>query len=365
MSDNPLLKDLVDEDAVGAIAAALQKSLPGLDEEGFSRAVFDQQWADRPLKKRIRHIAVTMRSVLPEDYSAALDVVCAAAETLGRGGIAAWCFNDFVEEYGVDDPDLSLPALEKLTQLASSEFAVRPFIRKYPERMATQMLQWACHDSEHVRRLASEGFRPRLPWGLGVSALTKDPTPILPVLEELRSDPSETVRRSVANNLNDISKDHPEVAVATLSAWGVATPEARALRKHALRTLLKQGHPDALELLGYNKDASVSVLGLAVHPESVAVGEHVYIEFEVVSSGTDVESVMIDYAVTYQNVSGTGSRKVFKGIVDELEPGGSTSLRRKVSLQPMATRKILAGIHVVEAQVNGVVHASVEFDVVE
>ena len=365
VSDNPLLKDLVDEESVRTIAAALRESLPELDEEAFVKAVFDDEWANRPLKKRIRHIAVTIHSLLPDDYAKALDIVCSTAETMGQGGIAAWCFNDFVEEYGVEEPDLSLTALEQLTQLASSEFAIRPFLQRYPGRVAEQMLEWAHHDSEHVRRLASEGFRPRLPWGLGVPALKKDPTPILPVLEELRDDPSETVRRSVANNLNDISKDHPEVVVSILRAWGAASSEARALRKHALRTLLKKGHPGALELLGFSKDVSVSVVGLAVQPKSAAVGEHVYIEFEVVSAGRDVQPVMIDYAVTYQNLSGTGSRKVFKGVVDELEPGQSTSLRRKVSLEPMSTRRILVGPHVVEAQVNGVVHAAVEFDVVE
>jgi hypothetical protein len=151
--------------------------------------------------------------------------------------------------------------------------------------------------------------------------------------------------------------------VATLSAWAAACPEAVALRKHALRTLLEQGNPEALELLGFRKGARATVAGMAVNPETVRIGEHAYLEFEVISTGD--EPVMVDYAVVFQYASGTGSRKVFKGLVAELAAGGSLALRHKISLQPMSARQIFAGTHIVEAQVNGVVHASVGFGVVE
>jgi hypothetical protein len=200
---------------------------------------------------------------------------------------------------------------------------------------------------------------------MGLPALKKDPSPILPVLEVLHNDPSETVRRSVANNLNDISKDHPQVTVATLAAWGDGSEEAASLRKHALRTLLKKGDPAALELLGFSKDAAVTVDRMAVSPETVQIGEHTYVEFQVVSTGEAPQPVMVDYAVVFQNASGTGSRKVFKGKVDELAAGGSLTFRRKISLQPMSTRQIFAGPHIVEAQVNGVVCATAGFEVVE
>ncbi len=365
MPDNPLLKDLVDEASVRGIAAALGAALGDLDHDAFVAAVFDDDWDDRALKQRIRHIAVVMRAHVPGEYTEALAVVRRAARELDVAGIPVWCFNDFVEEYGIDDPDVSLPALEQFTKLASAEFAVRPFIKRYPERMAAQMLEWAGHADETVRRLATEGFRPRLPWGMGIPALKKDPSPVLPVLRLLRDDPSETVRRSVANNMNDISKDHPELAVTVLGEWGAGTEEAVALRKHALRTLLKQGHAGALELLGFRKDAKAKVTAMSVVPSEGVVGEHVTVEFTVVSAGTEPQPVMVDYAVHYQNVSGTGSRKVFKGIVEELAPGVSITLKRKISLKQMTTRRIVPGPHVVEAQVNGVVRAEVGFDVVE
>jgi len=365
MADTPLLKDLVDRDSVGAIAAAIGGATTSFDEGGFVGAVFDDGWGGRELKQRIRHIARMIRNHLPGDYATALAVLRRAAGQLALGGISAWCLNDFVEEYGVDDPDVSLPALEQFTKIASAEFAVRPFIDRYPERMANQMREWAGNDDEAVRRLASEGFRPRLPWGMGLPALKKDPSPILPVLEVLHNDPSETVRRSVANSLNDISKDHPELVVTTLARWGADTPDGAILRKHALRTLLKRGDPAALELLGFRTDAAVTVSGISVQPGTVAIGGHVLVEFQVVATGDSPQPVMVDYAVEFQNRSGTGSRKVFKGKADELAAGDSLTFRRKVSLQHMSTRTIFPGTHVVEAQVNGLVRAVAHFEVVQ
>jgi 3-methyladenine DNA glycosylase AlkC len=365
MADLPLLKDFVDTDAVTQIGAAIAEVHPGFDVVSFVAAVFDDEWEARALKQRIRHVAMTARVDLGGEYREALAVMRAAAERLTVGGIPVWCFNDFVEEYGVDDPDVSLPALEQFTKLASAEFAVRPFINLYPDRMAVQMCEWAQSRNAHVRRLASEGYRPRLPWGMGIPVVKKDPAPVLAVLELLRSDSSETVRRSVANNLNDISKDHPELAVSVLEGWGADTPEALKLRKHALRTLLKRGHPAALRALGFSPEAAVEVGALSILPERGLVGSHVVMEFDVAASGPGPQSLMIDYAVVYQNVSGTGSRKVFKGVVVDLAAGEVVTLKRKISLKQMSTRRIVPGPHRVEAQVNGVVHAVAAFDVVE
>ena len=363
MADAPLLKDFVDRDSVVAIAEAVASVAPGVNPSRIVTAVFDDDWEERALKQRIRHIAVSVRAYLPDDYPSALAIMRQAAEQVETGWMSIWAFNDFVEEYGVEDPDLSLPALEQFTKLASAEFAVRPFIKQYPERMADQMLQWARHADPLVRRLASEGFRPRLPWGMGIAALKADPTPILPVLELLRNDPSEDVRRSVANNLNDISKDHPDVVVSLLREWGGDTPEAEALRTHALRTLLKQGNPDALLVLGFSASPGVTVTDVAIDPAAAPVGGSVFLEFTVVSTADRLQPVMIDYAVTFQNKSGTGSRKVFKGVVTELDGRDSTTLRRKINLAPQTTRQIFPGPHGVEIQVNGAVLAGARFDV--
>lgn len=365
MADPPILKDFIDRPSVMGIATAVAAVAPGFDADEMMAAVFDDDWGERALKQRIRHIAITIRSLLPGDYPEALVVMREAGELVESGTMTVWCFNDFVEEFGVDEPNLSIPALEQFTKLASAEFAVRPFIKRYPERMADQMLTWASSDDADVRRLASEGFRPRLPWGMGIPALKVDPGPILPVLEVLYRDLSEVVRRSVANNLNDISKDHPARVVEILARWDDGSPEVKALTKHSLRTLLKAGHAGAMSLLGFADEPAVSVTGLEVNPESAKVGSSVHVEFSVVSTAAALQSLMIDYAVVFQNISGTGSRKVFKGKVVDLDAGESVAMRRKVSLQQMTTRRIVPGPHEVEIQVNGAVLATAGFDVID
>ena len=365
MADAPLLKDLVDRPSVAAIAAAVAAVSDDVDPAAIVAGVFDAAWEERALKQRIRHIAVTVRGVLPGSYAAALAVLRKAGERVESGSLSVWCFNHFVEEFGVDDPELSLPALTQFTKLASAEFAVRPFIERYPDRMAAQMLEWAHSDDSDVRRLASEGYRPRLPWGMGIPALKRDPSPILTVLEVLYRDSSEVVRRSVANNMNDISKDHPDLVVEVLSGWDDGSAETAALIKHALRSLLKQGHPAALGVLGFSAEPEVSVAAVAVVPATAAVGESVHLEFSVISTGQGSQPVMIDYAVLFQNISGKGSRKVFKGKIAQLGAGESVSMRRKVSLRQMTTRRIVPGPHAVEIQVNGVVLASVGFAVTD
>lgn len=363
MPDAPLIKDLIDNPSVRQIVTAVVDVEPRLDVDEIMGRIFDEEWEARALKQRIRHAAEMIRSSLPDPYPEALAVMRSAAKNLDEGRMAAWVFCDFVEVFGVDYPDVSIPALEQFTKLISAEFAVRPFIDRYPERMADQMLSWAKSKNADVRRLATEGFRPRLPWGMGLPALKKDPSPVLPVLEQLYQDPSEVVRRSVANNLNDISKDNPEVTVAVLRGWSDGTENTQALIKHALRTLLKKGDPGALELLGFSPTPDVVVASLHVEPKEPQVGGSVHIDFCVESTSKNTQRLMVDFAVTYQNVSGTGSRKVFKGVVADLEGGGSLPLRRKVTLRQQTTRRILPGLHTAEIQVNGAVLASVEFDV--
>lgn len=363
MTDAPLLKDFIDRDSITAVVAAIGEHAPQVDVPAVVDEIMGAGWDDMALKQRIRRIAVVVRSYLPASYSEALRILCTAATHIDAGWMSLWAFNDFVEEFGVDYPEDSLPALEQFTKLASAEFAVRPFIRSYPDMMAEQMLAWAASDDPAVRRLASEGFRPRLPWGMGLPALKKDPSPILPVLARLRSDPSEDVRRSVANNLNDISKDHPEVVVELLSEWGVGEDGARSLRKHALRTLVKAGHPDALRLLGFSPHPEVRLADVSVRPMVAKVGASVQVEFVVESTSEETQRLMIDYAVTYQNASGSGSRKVFKGSIADVEPSSSITVTRKVSLAQRTTRKVFPGPHGVEVQVNGAVLGDAWFEV--
>lgn len=361
--DPPLLKDMIDDEAVAALGAAVRSVHP-FDEGAFMGAVFDEDWDSRALKQRVRHVATVFHDLLPEPYPEALGVLREAADGMRSAGMAAWALCDFVEVYGLDHPELSLPALEQFTTVISAEFAVRPFIARYPERMMRQHHDWASHADPAVRRLASEGARPRLPWGMALRDLQADPAPLVPILESLRADPSADVRRSVANNLNDISRDHPDLVVSLLTSWQDDSPEMAELTKHALRSLLKQGHPEALALLGFTADAEFEVTALAVDPTLVPVGGATSLKFELRPTAEGRHAFMVDYAITYQNYSQTGSRKVFKGTTAERGRGEPLEMHRRISLASRSTRTIYPGRHRVEVLVNGSSAGTVEFEVV-
>ena len=248
-----------------------------------------------------------------------------------------------------------MPALEEFTQQFSAEFAIRPFIVRYPERTMAQMLAWAGHESAEVRRLATEGCRPRLPWGIRLQDLVADPSPILPILERLKNDESESVRKSVANNLNDISKDNADVVLDLLRGMArlALTDEVRWITGHALRTLVKQGHPQALALLGYPSDAEIAVQNVAVEPQSIQIGDEITLSFDIESLADDPLNLMIDYVVYHMRANGTLSPKVFKLTKRTIQPGEVLHIERKHSFAPVTTRRYYPGEHAIEPKING------------
>jgi len=290
-------------------------------------------------------------------------VLVAAAADLEEPGFSAMAFNDFVEEFGTDDLEGSVPALAVFTELVSAEFAVRPFLRSNLDEMLAVMEQWATSDRAALRRLASEGSRPRLPWGMGVPELKREPQLTRRILDRLRHDPSEVVRRSVANHLNDVSKDHPGYAIAVLSEWQDGSAEVDEITRHALRTLLKAGNPDALRLLGFDPDVDVAVRDLHLDPEPAPLGGSAR-AFWTVENRMDTRlDLMIDFRVDYFRIGKAPSRKVFKGAVLSLAPGETKDMNRKLSFAQMSTRRVEPGPHVIEVQVNGAVQAALTFEV--
>lgn len=347
------------------LAAACKAVYPPFDTERFLTRIYNEGWEERELKERVRHTTVTLHSLLPEDYRSALGLLYHVAPILHSYGFEKMIFPDFVEVYGLDDWDTSLPALEQFTQQASAEFAVRPFILKDQERMMAQMLVWTGHKSHHVRRLASEGCRPRLPWAISLPALKADPTPVLPILEHLKYDESESVRRSVANNLNDISKDNPNLVIELLRGWQIHdTAEIRWIINHALRTLVKAGDPDALELLGYPSQPAILVKDLVIEPNTVSLGDKITFSFEIESTGSSPQNLMIDYIVHLVRAKGKQTQKVFKLTKKTIAPGDTLTITKWHSLQPVSTRKYYPGEHAVEIQINGAVFARGEFMVI-
>lgn len=363
MSDRAL-KNMFNEESVAALAGAIQREHPAFDREAFLARVFDEGWGARELKERMRHITTVLHGFLPEDYRVALDVLRRALPALAEQSFEKMVFPDYVELCGLDDWKASIPALEEFTQHVSAEFAIRPFIVQYQDRTMAKMLEWSRHEHPGVRRLASEGCRPRLPWGSRLPALQEDPSLILPILEQLKHDEqTESVRRSVANNLNDISKDNPDVVIDVLRRWQEDDgEEIQWITNHALRTLVKQGHPDALDLLGYPSEPAIAVRNLTVEPTVVPMGGKVTFSFEIESLSDQPQHLMIDYVVHLMRANGKQTPKVFKLTKKTLQPGEVLHITKKHSFAPVTTRKYYPGEHAIEPKINGRPFERVEFE---
>jgi 3-methyladenine DNA glycosylase AlkC len=232
------LKNMYSKDYLNNFAGTFAKIYPEFNKTKFLNLVFDKEWDKKELKQRMRHISICLHEVLPADYKKSIEILKKAV--VHSKGFLAMTFPDYVEVYGLDDYNTSVSALELFTQYGSSEFAIRPFVVKYPEKVMPQMVKWAKHKNHHVRRLASEGCRPRLPWAIGLPEFKKNPAEVLKVLEILKNDESEYVRKSVANNLNDISKDNPVLAIQTAKRWYGKSPRTDWIIKHGMRGLLKK-----------------------------------------------------------------------------------------------------------------------------
>jgi len=260
----------------------------------------------------------------------------------------------FVAEYGLDHFELSMRANYELTKRFTAEFSIRPFITRYPKRTLALLRKWTKDPSDDVRRLVSEGTRPRLPWAPRLPEFQKDPGPVLGLLEELKDDPALYVRRSVANNLNDIGKDHPELLVETAAAWMKDADENRAwLIRHALRSAVKRGDVGALRVLGYGDAKGLIVEAAAIAPALARIGDKITVAFNVTNKGRQGRPVMVDFRIHYVKANGSTSPKVFKLKAIEIGPGDSVRVQKKVSVADMTTRKHYAGLHQVDAILNG------------
>jgi 3-methyladenine DNA glycosylase AlkC len=358
------LKDrFFNRDYYNTLASAIQPDYPAFDAEGFLNQIFDDVWEDRALMDKMRYTTQTLAAYLPTEYRSALGILFSAAPKMTAYVYENLIFSEFVAMFGLEDWDASLPAFERFTQLVSAEFAVRPFIVQDAPRMMAQMLAWADHPHEQVRRLASEGCRPLLPWGIVLQDLKADPTPILPILEKLKADPVETVRRSVANNLNDIAKNQPDVVTETAKRWSQTDDSGTQwIIRHALRTLIKRGNPAALAVIGYPTGGEFEILNLTVAPVDVPMGGELTLSFTLESKSESVQNVMVDYIVYFVRANGKQNAKVFKLSKGVLPPYERIDFRKGHSFRPITTRRYYVGTHAIEIQVNGVVYGRMEFE---
>jgi 3-methyladenine DNA glycosylase AlkC len=351
---------------VEAMAHHLGRADPAFRAEAF-RAVALPGLDALAFKARAMRLADALEAALPEPFDAAAAAIEAALGPPGEGddlagltttadglgGWSVWPLGEYVARRGLPHPVRALQTLQALTQRFSAEFAIRPFIAAHPEIVFTELARWVEHPSAHVRRLVSEGSRPRLPWGLQLRALVADPRPTLPMLAALQDDPSAYVRRSVANHLNDIAKDHPALVVDWLRAHLPEAPaERRALLRHACRGLIKQGHAPTLAAWGLGAPLHGRA-ALTVSPARIALGEAVELSLALASTAPQAQVLEVDVVVHHVKASGGTSAKVFKGWRLTLAPGEQRLLQRRHAVRPITTRRYHAGWHRVEVQVNG------------
>ncbi|WP_239123855.1 DNA alkylation repair protein [Rhizocola hellebori] len=304
-----------------------------------------------------------MAEALPADFAAAALLLDKAVDSPALTGWMSLPCGYYVADRGLAAPEIALPLLARLTPRFSSEGPIRPFIERHPQLTFTYLHRWAKDPDEHVRRLASEGTRPRLPWTPQLRGLIADPTPAIALLDLLFDDPSEYVRRSVANHLNDIAKDHPSLALATARRWlKSGSPRVAWVIRHGLRTLIKHGDPQALALLGFDHTQAVQLQSLAVTPASIPVGDEVVIEF-VLSTNDGPVRAAIDYVVHYAGARGPRKPKVFKLTTRTIEPGQPQSISRRHRFADVSIRTIHPGEHRIDIQVNGVILGGDTFEI--
>ncbi|KZN50043.1 DNA alkylation repair protein [Pseudoalteromonas luteoviolacea] len=367
-------KNVFNLDLVHTMARHFQRIYPDFFYDAFIKEI-SLDFDSLEFKQRSNRICDVMEMYLPQDFEQAARIIelslgdqiegqwsSAVSDKNGISGWAVLPMADYVAKRGRADFKRSMHLLKALTKRNTAEFAIRYFLETEPERTLEVMKAWALDDNIDVRRLASEGCRPRLPWGLRLKKFVNDPEPVIELLSLLKDDPSEYVRRSVANNLNDIAKDHPDRVCEVAIEWlQNASPERTALIKHGCRTLVKNGHVGTLEALGYTA-AQLSNVKLSTSAPKLKFGSYIELMANIDSGDNKTQSLMIDYIVHHQKANGSTSPKVFKWKTLELAPKSQISLKKRHTIKPITTRIYYPGLHKVELQINGKVVADTQFE---
>ncbi len=339
--------------------------IPKFNEEQFLKQVFNATWEAKELKQRVRHISTCLKEQLPGDYQIQVSYIIRLIDQLenvgAKGGFEYMFFPDFIEQYGLDDLETSLKAIEKITQFISCEFAIRPFLLNYQNEVMKHMLEWSQHPHHHVRRFSSEGCRPRLPWAMAIPQLKKEPAPILPILENLKNDESLFVRKSVANNLNDIAKDHPDVVVELVTRWKGKSKETDWIIRHGCRSLLKKADEKAYELFGLSGKTNCEVSNLKLGKNKIKIGDRLNFSFDLKAISKKPSRLRLEYVVYYVKASGKQTRKIFKMAESDYHPTTIYSFKKEQRFQDFTTRKHFPGKHKIGILVNGQEMASKEF----
>lgn len=311
------------------------------------------RWADLSLNQRITAISDKLLSILPQDYRAFRAIVLDLAPMFKNG-----YENIFIPEAigirGTDNPEIALDDLAFVTQFSTSEFAVRAYIERYEELSMSKMLEWTTHENEHVRRLASEGCRPSLPWGKALKKFQSDPSSIFPILESLMNDESLYVRKSVANNLNDFSKFHPEQVISFANKWKGKTVHSDWILKRALRSLLKEGRPAALQVFGYGPSTNFELESIGKWPKELKIGEDYEFELRINNKTNQSQKLRIEYRIDFLRKANQHNTKTFQISDSEIQANETKVFKRKQAFKVLSTRKLYPGLHKIRIAINGV-----------
>lgn len=344
----------------------LQKIYQEFNSKKFIDEIFKNDWINLELKQRMYLISNTLNKFLPNDFEISINILLKYVQRLDdikTGMSLAYMFiPDYIEKYGINDFNNSVRAIEIVTQYTSCEFAVRPFIVKYPSEMMQQMFDWSNHLNPAVRRLSSEGCRSRLPWAMSLPCFKSDPSPILPILENLKNDDSLFVRKSVANNLNDISKDNPQIVIDLAKVWKNKNQNTDWILKQACRTLLKQRNKEVLNLFGFIANENISIENFKILNKKIKVGDYLNFCFDLINNSDKEIKIRLEYCVYYQKANGNLNAKIYKISEKIFEKKSKTQIARKQSFKEISTRKFHLGKHQISIIYNGIETEKIDFE---
>ena len=374
MAEKILLKDILFNKAkVVQIAGEIRRVYPSFNTEEFVREVVSK-FPELELKARISWITECLKKYLPSDYRRATDILVKALPAPNNPNLSDDDFGDYIyapyAEYvaknGCTKNNLgfSLKALREMTARFSAEDAIRYFINMFPKETLNELLKWSTDVHYHVRRLCSEGTRPKLPWAQKINIPITAP---LYILDKLFSDTTRFVTRSVANHLNDISKINPYLVIDTLTKWRKSekqkSQEMEYIIRHSLRTLIKQGNPKAMQLLGFSYAPRVSVSQFSV-PKKVKMDST--LEFLFTIQAKEDTDIIADYIIYFQNKLGKlNGKKVFKLKKISLKKNQPIVISKRHPFRRfMTTRTLYAGLHKIELQINGKSYGKHSFELI-
>ena len=354
------LKSIYTEDFLIDFSNQITKLQNDFNSQQFIADILNNNWDDLTVRQRMKKIATTLGFYLEGSYENQLPLILKLHEN--NTGFNYLFLPDFVSIYGLSEEHffLSLEYLKKLTPYSSSEFAIREFLLINDEKVLPLLLEWSLDENEHVRRLASEGSRPRLPWGVRLDKFNDTPELVLPILTNLKADSSLYVRKSVANHLNDLSKDHPDLIINLCKSWLNQTPETDWIIKRACRTLIKKAYPSALDLFGYEQPGTtfdIKKVELRIQPKEIRLGESLTFDYKIETTIKDETPVRLEFGVDYMKANGKPSLKKFY-LSDGFIHSNKITGKKTIHFKDLSTRKHYPGTHQIYLYLNGLNIAS-------